>query len=140
HIPTPRTRPGRIRDLDLVQDRLAYRTAPLGLLRRQTLVDLDLLSGTGEGPLTPGLATGEDVELSLRLAASGERIDYAVDLPPYVIGTGVAGGLRVPHEPAAEITEQVVERTTHIRRPVADELAAHARLVDLRWVRALPEA
>src|SRR5690606_21226288 len=46
HIPTPRTRPGRSRDLDLVLDRLAYRTAPLGLLRRRTLVDLGLLPDT----------------------------------------------------------------------------------------------
>ncbi|GGF46175.1 hypothetical protein GCM10011366_12380 [Ornithinimicrobium tianjinense] len=150
HIPTPRTRPGRSRDLDLVLDRLAYRTAPLGLLRREVLVELGLLppadsspewqerlSGRGEerqerlsgreGPLTPGLATGEDIELSLRLATSGERIDYAVALPPYVIGTGT--------HPA----DQPHDRVTHARRPVADELAAHARLLDLRWVRALPE-
>ena len=69
HVPTPRTRPGRSRDLDLVADRLAYRTAPLGLLRRQALDELGLLDGGG--PLTPGLQTGEDVELSLRLATSG---------------------------------------------------------------------
>ncbi|GAA1179078.1 hypothetical protein GCM10009584_21000 [Ornithinimicrobium humiphilum] len=128
-VPTPRTRPGRSRELDLVLDRLAYRTAPLGLLRRAVLEDLGLLPE----PLTPGLPTGEDVELSLRLASSGERIDYAVELPPYVIGTGAATG-----DPR-EGTEIAVERTTHVARPVADELAAHARLVDLRWVRALPE-
>jgi len=119
HIPTPRTRPGRSRDLDLVADRLAYRTAPLGLLRRQTLADLGLLEG--DGPLTPGLATGEDVELSLRLVTSGERIDHAREAPAYLIGT------------------RGEDRTTAVRRPVADELAAHARLLDLRWVRALPE-
>ncbi|MGO0576766.1 glycosyltransferase [Ornithinimicrobium panacihumi] len=117
HVPTPRTRPGRTRDLDLVSDRLAYRTAPLGLLRRQTLVDLGLLPE----PLTPGLASGEDVELSLRLASSGERIDYAQDLPPYVIGTDG-------------------ERTTFHRRPLTDELAAYDRLLDQRWLLALPSA
>ncbi|WP_187344368.1 hypothetical protein [Serinicoccus sp. CUA-874] len=118
-VRTPRTRPGRSRDLDLVADRLAYRTAPLGLLRRETLDGLGLLDG--DGPLTPGLQTGEDVELSLRLSASGERIDLAREAPAYVIGTRGEG------------------RTTAARRPVADELAAHARLLDLRWVRALPE-
>ncbi|MDO5740074.1 MAG: glycosyltransferase [Ornithinimicrobium sp.] len=118
HIATPRTRPGRTRDLDLVLDRLAYRTAPLGLLRRTALHDLGLMPE----PLTSGLATGEDVELTLRLAASGERIDYAPQLPPYVIGTD--GGTR----------------TTSLRRPVAEELAAHARLLDQRWVLALPSA
>ena len=127
HITTPRTRPGRSRNLDLVLDRLAYRTAPLGLLRREVLVELGLLGHGADGPLTPGLATGEDVELSLRLAASGERVDYAVALPPYVIGTGTLA------------EDQPHERVTHARRPVRDELAAHARLLDLRWVLALPE-
>jgi hypothetical protein len=86
------------------------------------------------GPLTPGLATGEDVELSLRLAASGERVDYAVELPPYVIGTG-AGGTGPAHQPPA-----VVPRTSETTRPLADELAAHARLLDQRWLLALPAA
>ncbi|WP_238335643.1 glycosyltransferase [Serinicoccus kebangsaanensis] len=117
-VPTPRTRPGRSRDLDLVADRLAYRTAPLGLLRRATLDELGLLDG--EGPLTPGLQTGEDVELSLRLSSSGERVDLAREAPAYVIGTRGEG------------------RTTSTARPVSDELAAHARLLDQRWVRALP--
>ena len=123
-VPTPRTRPGRTRELDLVLDRLAYRTAPLGLLRRDTLVDLGLLepgSTSPQGPLTPGLATGEDVELSLRLASSGERVDYALDLPPYVIGA------------------RGETSTSETARPVADELAAHARLLDQRWFLALPE-
>lgn len=123
HVPTPRTRPGRTRDLDLVRDRLAYRTAPLGLVRRDVLDGLDV-----EGPLTPGLATGDDLELTLRLAASGERIDYAPDLPPYVIGTGAAGEENVR-----------VRRVTFTPRPVADELAAHERLLHLRWLLALPE-
>lgn len=129
-VPTPRTRPGRSRDLDLVLDRLAYRTAPLGLLRRDTLVELGLLepgAAAPTGPLTPGLATGEDVELSLRLAGSGERIDLARDLPPYVIGTRSASA------------QEQWQRVTLTPRPVADELAAHARLLDQRWVRALPE-
>ncbi|MFK5646659.1 glycosyltransferase [Ornithinimicrobium sp. LYQ121] len=120
-VPTPRTRPGRTRELDLVRDRLAYRTAPLGLLRRSVLEDLGLLPE----PLTPGLRTGEDVALSLRLATSGERIDYGLDLPPYLVGTGD------PSTPGS--------RTTTTPRPVADELAAHARLLDERWVLALPE-
>ncbi|SOC51298.1 glycosyltransferase [Ornithinimicrobium cerasi] len=128
-VPTPRTRPGRTRDLDLVLDRLAYRTAPLGLLRRQSLEDLGLLPE----PLTPGLVTGEDVELSLRLAASGERVDYAAELPPYVIGTGTgAAATRDPDDAGRSA------RTSETVRPVADELAAHARLLDRRWVLALP--
>ena len=34
-VPTPPVRPGRTRGLDPVRDRLAYRTAPLGLLHRE---------------------------------------------------------------------------------------------------------
>ena len=142
-VPTPRTRPGRTRDLDLVLDRLAYRTAPLGLLRRSTLVDLGLLVSGAEhptGPLTPGLATGEDVELSLRLASSGERVDLAAGLPPYVIGTGGTSMTGDTDGTARESGRTAPARVTHTRRPVADELAAHARLLDLRWVAALPAA
>ncbi|GGK70581.1 glycosyl transferase [Ornithinimicrobium pekingense] len=121
HIPTPRVRPGRTTDLDLVRDRLAYRTAPLGLLRRETLEGLGLLPGDGSGPLTAGMRTGGDIELGLRLASGPVRVDYGLDLPPYVIGT--TGGDR--------ITEAV--------RPLESELAPFAALVRRPWVGRLPK-
>ena len=71
--------------------------------------------------LTPGMRTGGDIALTLRLATTpGVRVDYAVDLPPYVIGT--SGGDR--------ITEAV--------RPITTELTAHQHLVGEPWVQALP--
>ncbi|SFR95705.1 Glycosyl transferase family 2 [Microbacterium sp. cf046] len=75
----PLTRRGRHGDLDLVRDRLAYRAAPLGLIRR------DLLP-PDRPALTPGLATGEDIEWGLELAALDGRIDVGVGLGAYVIG------------------------------------------------------
>lgn len=117
HVATPRVRAGRTTELDFVRDRLAYRTAPLGLLRRQRLVDLGMMV---DGPLTPGMKTGGDILLSLRLATSGLRIDYALDLPAYVIGT--SGG----------------DRITEATKPVGAELGAHVHLLQQPWVRELP--
>ena len=116
HIATPRTRPGRTRELDFVKDRLAYRTAPLGLLRTGILRDVGM-----EQPLVPGMRTGGDIVASVRLATSGVRIDYGLDLPAYVIGT--VGGDRITEAP----------------RPLAMELAAHCHLIDQEWVAALSE-
>lgn len=57
-VPTPPTRPGRRSELDGLRDRLAYRSAPLGLLRRSAVGDLRFGGG---------IATGEDVLFSARL-------------------------------------------------------------------------
>jgi hypothetical protein len=77
-IPTPVVRPGRSRDLDPTRDGLAYRTAPLGLVRRTEVDRLGLR-------FTEGLASGEDQEFSARLWFGGGRIDYARSAGDYVI-------------------------------------------------------
>lgn len=100
---TGRPGPRATTPLDPVADRLAYRSAPLGLLRRAVLRRLGLT-------FTEGLATGEDLELSARLWFSGARIDMVPSAPAYVVGTD--GGPRV----------------TGVTRPVADELAGVTRL------------
>jgi len=97
--PGPRART----PLDVVADRLLYRSAPLGLLRRATLARLGLT-------FTEGLATGEDLELSTRLWCSDARIDMLPSAPAYVVGADAA------------------DRVTSAVRPVADELAAVTRL------------
>lgn len=76
---TGRPGPFRRRALDAVLDRVAYRSAPLGLLRRDVVESLGLR-------FTPGLTSGEDLAVSTRLWFSGERIDYVRSLPPYCIG------------------------------------------------------
>lgn len=99
-------RPGRI--LDPVKDRLAYRTAPIGLLRRETIDRLQIR-------LTPGLATGEDQGFTARLWFSGERIGFARSAPRYVVG------------------DDARERTTLAPRPLADELQFIERLIESSW-------
>lgn len=114
-IRAPLARPGRRTRLDVARDRLAYRTAPLGLLRRSTVERRGLRFAVG-------LATGEDLAFGLRLWTSGERIDYARSAPAYVIGADAA------------------ERTTTTARPLRDELEAVDRVLTEDWMRALAPA
>jgi post-segregation antitoxin (ccd killing protein) len=78
-ILTPRARVFRGPLVDPLRDRLAYRTAPLGLIRREAVGRLGLR-------LTEGLRTGEDLEFGLRLWFSGERIAYPAHAPAYLVG------------------------------------------------------
>ena len=66
-------------DLDPVRDRLAYRTAPLGLLKRETVERLGLR-------FPEGLPTGEDQAFSARLWFEGRGLRYAAGAPRYVVG------------------------------------------------------
>jgi hypothetical protein len=79
-LSNPLARMGRRRRLDPVKDRVFYRTAPLGLLRRSLIERLGLR-------MTEGLRTGEDLAFGVRLWTSGSRIDYLRSLPAYVIGS-----------------------------------------------------
>ncbi|EMY35668.1 glycosyl transferase family 2 protein [Arthrobacter crystallopoietes BAB-32] len=82
-ILTPRARVWRGVLVDPIRDRLAYRTAPLGLIRRSLLQERSLA-------LTEGLRTGEDLEFGLRLWFSGARIAYLSDAPAYLVGEDAA--------------------------------------------------
>lgn len=116
-VPTPPTRVRAARslrrhtDLDLVRDRLSYRSAPLGLLSRNAI------ARTG-ARLLPAAATGEDIPFITRLL-DGARVALA-DRAPYLVGTDAD------------------DRTTAVPRPVRDELLAVSALVDDPWFRALP--
>jgi hypothetical protein len=76
----PLARPFRKHDLDVVKDRVFYRTAPLGLIRRDIVRRLGLR-------FRDGFATGDDLDFGVRLWASGNRIDYLRSDPCYVIGS-----------------------------------------------------
>ena len=78
-ILTPRARVLRGALADPLKDRLAYRTAPLGLFRRR-LLEAHQLS------LTEGLQTGEDLEFGLKLWYSGAPIGYRPGAPAYLVG------------------------------------------------------
>lgn len=102
----------RTRPLDPVLDRLASRSAPLGILRRETVARLGLR-------LTEGLRTGEDLAFSARLWFSDARIDHVPSDPPYDIGT------------------DATDRVTSARRSLADEIGGVAALAAQPWVAGL---
>jgi|GEM_PF-194277 len=112
-VPTPPARPFRTRDLDPVRDRLAYRSAPLGLLRRSTLERLGLRHDEGK-------PVGVDLELSTHLWFAGERIAYDRRGPAYLIG------------------EDGSDRITFAARPIERDLLWLPDLLDARWFRTLP--
>lgn len=109
---TGRRGPFRLRKLDPVRDRVAYRSAPLGLMRRDVLERLGLR-------FTPGLTSGEDLAVSVRLWFSGERIDYVRGLPAYCIGG------------------DAVDRVTSSSMTLSQELAAVEHLRDQKWLASL---
>ncbi|WP_173922218.1 glycosyltransferase [Agromyces sp. Marseille-P2726] len=75
--PYPPVRNGkRTRRLSPRKDRLAYRSAPLGLIDRARFGDLRL---------TEGLPSGEDLAYSATLWFTGAEIAYDLAGPPYII-------------------------------------------------------
>ena len=114
-VPTPPARPGRRRDLDPVRDRLAYRSAPLGLLRRETLERLGLRHVEGQ-------PVGEDLELSTRLWFEGERIAFDRRGPAYLVG------------------EDASDRVTFTPRPLDGDLAWLPPFLTADWFARLPLA
>lgn len=111
-VRTPRLRPIRRTVLDPVRDRVAYRTAPLGLLKRSTLERMHLA-------FTEGLATGEDVALSLRLWFGSTRIAMGLPGGHYVIG------------------EDAVERVTQRILPLDEEFIALFEVLQASWFKSL---
>ncbi|WP_404800717.1 glycosyltransferase family 2 protein [Arthrobacter vasquezii] len=77
-IHTPVVRWSRRKHLDPVSDRLAYRTAPLGLIRRELIEELDL-----RFPMN--MANGSDQAVSARLWFSNLSITYGRGLPRYLV-------------------------------------------------------
>ncbi|MET0161954.1 MAG: glycosyltransferase family 2 protein [Microbacteriaceae bacterium] len=112
-VPTPAVRPFRGSRLDAVRDRLAYRSAPLGLVSRARFGELRLL---------PGLRNGGDIDYATRMWTSGARISYDGDGPAYLI-----------HDDAGD-------RVTLEPKPLADELASVRLLAEQDWLAAKPAA
>jgi hypothetical protein len=106
-IPTPPTL--RRRRLRGARDRLAFRAAPLGLIRRARFGDLRF---------TEGLATGEDLAYSTHIWFS-DAVIVAAAAPAYY----------VVHDDAV--------RVSFSRRPLRDDLRAAQMLIDDTSIRAL---
>lgn len=109
----PPVRLGRTRDLHPAKDRLAYRSAPLGLISRDHHSELRF---------TPGLHSGEDLEFTAVLWFTGSRIAYATSGPGYV-----------GHEDEGD-------RVTHATRSVTEDFAFLNTTIDAPWFRRLPRS
>lgn len=113
-VPTPVVRMHRGGRVDLVADRLSYRSAPLGLLER------GMLQRTG-ARLAEAATIGGDVAMVTELMATRPTA-YDRFGPPYVIG------------------EDAGDRVTYVVRPLDEQLGFFPDVLDARWFRALPEA
>ncbi|WP_346959690.1 glycosyltransferase family 2 protein [uncultured Arthrobacter sp.] len=111
-VRTPPVRVGRRFKLDPVKDRLSYRTAPLGLLRRSEIQRLGL-------EFSADLRTGEDQIFSAKLWFGGGRIDYARGAGKYVVGADAE------------------DRVTGQRRDIGELFAFATELVADPWFLAL---
>lgn len=96
---------------DLVADRLAYRSAPLGLMSTA------MLSREGLS-LVEGAAVGGDVAMVTRLFAA-VRTAYDARGPVYLIG------------------EDASDRVTYVVRPISEQLGFLDDLLDQDWALAL---
>ncbi len=111
--PTPPVRPGRTADLDPIKDRLAYRSAPLGLLRR---------SAFGHLRFPVGLRSGEDLPFVTRMWFSDRKI--ALDL----------------HGPAYLVHPDAEDRVTADPRPIAKDFEFLDYILDTEWGNSLSVA
>lgn len=109
-VPTPPTL--RYRRLQGARDRLAYRTAPLGIYSRARFGGLRF---------TPGLATGEDLAFTTRMWFSGAAIVRHRGAGEYLIHDGD-------------------DRVTFTARPIAEDLRAVELLLADDRTRALSQA
>lgn len=106
-VPTPPTL--RRRRLHGVRDRLAYRTAPLGIYKLERFAELRL---------TPGLPTGEDLAFTTRMWFSGAAIVRHTGAEEYLIHDGD-------------------ERVSFTARPIGVELRAVQLLLSDEQTQAL---
>lgn len=102
--PHPPVRPTRSGICDAARDRLAYRTAPLGLVSRKDF---------GELRFTENLETGEDIAYSLRLWFAGKPIVFERSFQRGYLG----------HSDATD-------RVTAVKRALHKQLAAIELIID----------
>lgn len=106
-VPTPPSM--RRRALRGARDRLAYRTAPLGLLARERI---------GALRLTPDVATGEDLAFTAQLWFGAGRVSRHVGEGEYLVHDGD-------------------DRVTFTSRPMSEELRAVEILLVSPWAASL---
>lgn len=114
---TPYMRPCPRTYLDPLKDGLAYRTAPLGLLRRERLEQIGFRYTSG------GHLNGEDVEPGLRLWFTGERIVYPYRSPCYRV-----------------FDDMGASRATSALGAMEREVGFLPQLLNQEWLRTAPRA
>lgn len=107
-IHAPAVRPWLHGVADFAKDRLYYRSAPLGLMRRERLEELGLR-------MTPDFPVGEDIAFSMRLYSSSPVVVQRRG-PGYLVG------------------EDAKTRVTTTSRPVDVELQHITDLLSRSWV------
>lgn len=100
---SPAARPFRRQRLDAVKDRLAYRSAPLGLIQRERF---------GELRFVEGLRSGEDLPYVVRLWFSGARVAFDRRGPAYLVH------------------DDEDDRVTFTPRPITEDFAFLDHVVD----------
>lgn len=113
-VRSPPKRPWRVGVMDFVKDRLSYRSAPLGLMRREAIFRLDL-------ELLPGARNGGDLPFVTRLWALGR----------VVAATGTAAYVEHADAPV---------RVTYVAKPVAEELEPVRLLLEDPSAQAMPSS
>ncbi|TBN55952.1 glycosyltransferase [Glaciihabitans arcticus] len=119
-IRTPVVRRLHSGDLDPIRDRLSYRTAPLGLLRRSTVERLGLR-------FAGGLRNGSDQIFGLTLWFDSPRVRFARGGPGYIVGGDaqtrvttqthpVASELKATHDMFAH--EWFLRQSLRVRRAI----------------------
>ena len=103
----------RSRNLRAERDRLFYRTAPLGLVRREVMQNPDFR-------FDETVRVGEDMRVSALLWTTDLNISYHFRDPCYVV------------------TDEAEQRVTMEGRSSEEALAATNKLLDEEWVQALP--
>lgn len=109
----PPTRTLRFGALDPVKDRLAYRSAPLGIISREAF---------GQLRFTEGLESGEDLALVTRIWFSGARIAFD--------RTG----------PAYEVHSDAEDRVTFASRPIDKDFRFLNEILDTPWFAELRDS
>lgn len=125
-MPNPLSRLGRSQRLDAAKDRLFYRTAPLGLIRTETMRRMNL-------HMTEGVRVGEDFEFGIRLFGQTDRVHFAYDAPCYVIGNDAAARTTLQPMGIEQAMEPVV-RLLDIELP-GELLSAHRKALAIKLIR-----
>lgn len=112
-VPSPPTRPGRRLNLDGVKDRLSYRSAPLGLLSRDSFAHLRF---------PERLLSGEDLPFVSEIWFTAEKIAFDRSGPEYLV-----------HADA-------IDRVTSEPRPVKNDFAFLELIFDAKWAKTLTKS